>query len=248
MKQRVGSFPKSKMANSKFTLLSTRPVGKDAQEKASRHQIHIDEASFIETEESIDTRKAEIIRELIAQKIAIVFTSMNAVEAVHKQVTGKTNWEFFCIGNTTRNLVNKYFGGENISGFSDNASKLAEVIIVEKNIKKVIFFCGDQRRDELPEKLKKNNIEVEEIEVYKTKAIPQQVSKKYDGILFFSPSAVKSYFSINTINSSTKLFAIGETTANEIKNFTDQSIFVAEKPGKENLVDLAINYFSKNRI
>src|SRR5690242_19447775 len=164
MKQRAGSFPKSKMANSKFTLLSTRPVGKDAQEKASHHQIHIDEASFIETEESIDTRKAEIIHELIAHNIAIVFTSMNAVEAVHKQVTGKTNWEFFCIGNTTRNLVNKYFGGENISGFSDNASKLAEVIIVEKNIKKVIFFCGDQRRDELPEKLKKNNIQVERSE------------------------------------------------------------------------------------
>lgn len=246
MKQRAGSFPKSKMTNNKFTLLSTRPVGRGVQEKASRHQIHIHEVSFIETEESIDKRKAEIIHELVPHRIAVVFTSMNAVEAVHKQVIGKTNWEIFCIGNKTRKLVNEYFGEKNISGFADNASKLAEVIVGKKNINKVIFFCSDQRRDELPEKLKKNKFEVEEIEVYKTIPKPQKISKQYDGILFFSPSAVKSFFSINKINSTIKLFAIGETTANEIKNFTDQSIFVANKPGKENLVDLAINYFSKS--
>ncbi|HEU5051580.1 MAG TPA: uroporphyrinogen-III synthase [Hanamia sp.] len=236
------------MANNKIVILSTRPVGKAAQEKALRHHIHIEEIPFIKTEESIDATKAGIIRKLIDQKIAVVFTSMNAVEAVHKQVKGKTNWEIFCIGNTTQKLVNKYFGEKNISGFADNASKLAEVIVAKKNVQKVIFFCGYQRRDELPEELKKSMIQVEEIVVYKTMAIPQNISKQYDAVLFFSPSAVKSFFSINEINSSTKLFAIGETTANEIRNFTQQSVFVADKPGKENLVELAINYFSKSHI
>ena len=248
MKQRAGSFPKSKMANSKYLILSTRPVGKAVHEKALRHDILIEEVSFIKTEESIDAAKAQKIRELTGEKTTVVFTSMNAVEAVHKQVKGSTNWETFCIGNTTKKLIKEYFAVKNISGFADNASTLAEVIVARKNINKVIFFCGDQRRDELPEKLKKNKIEVEEIEVYKTIATPEKILKQYDAVLFFSPSAVKSFFSINKLNSSTKLFAIGDTTANEIKNFTGQSILNANKPGKEKLVDLAINYFSKSHI
>ena len=45
---------------------------------------------------------------------------------------------------------------ENILGTADNAEQLAEKIIKDSIYKKFIFFCGDQRRDELPEKLKNN--------------------------------------------------------------------------------------------
>ncbi len=131
---------------------------------------------------------------------------MNAVEAVGKYVAEKNNWKIFCIGNTTRKLVKEIFGEKNIAGTADNASALADSIIESASIKNIVFFSGNQRRDELPEKLKKNHIKVEEIVVYKTIETPELLTKSYDAILFFSPSAVQSFFSKNTISDSTPNF------------------------------------------
>ena len=70
----------------------------------------------------------------------------------------------------------------------------------------------------------------------------------YDGILFFSPSAVNSFLLKNKISPKTQLFAIGSTTANALQPFTNQPVIIAETPGKENLLHLAINHFSKSKI
>lgn len=236
------------MANKKIFILSTRPVGEAMRVKALSHGIIIDEISLIKTEETIDNSTAKKIKELVSQNVQVVFTSMNAVEAVGKLISEKPNWKIFCIGSTTKKLVKEFFGEKNIAGTADNASQLAETIITNPSIKKIVFFCGNQRRDELPEKLKEHKIEVEEIEVYETMETPQHFSKAYDAVLFFSPSAVKSFFSKNEITGRTQIFAIGSTTANAAKSFTNSPIYIAEKPGKENLVNLAIKHYSKSKI
>jgi uroporphyrinogen-III synthase len=84
--------------------------------------------------------------------------------------------------------------------------------------------------------------------VYKTIETPELLTKSYDAILFFSPSAVQSFFSKNRISDSTQIFAIGSTTADAAESFSRKPIIVAEKPGKENLVDLAIRHYSKSPI
>jgi len=235
------------MANRKTFILSTKPVGEAASIKALQHDIIIEETSFIKTKQSIDASKTKKIKESALQKISVVFTSMNAAEAVGK-IVSETNWKIFCIGNTTRNLVARYFGEKIISGTADNASKLAEKIIADSSIKNIVFFCGDHRREELPQMLKENKIIVEEIEVYKTIETPKKVSKDYDAVLFFSPSAVESFFSKNKISKRTQIFAIGSTTAHAAKSFSSNPIITAEKPGKENLVNLAIKHYSKSTI
>ncbi|MDE3184233.1 MAG: uroporphyrinogen-III synthase [Bacteroidota bacterium] len=235
------------MVNNKIYILSTRPVGETARAKALQHDIIIEEKSFIETQETVDTYKAKKIKELLHQNLQVVFTSMNAVEAVGKMVSEKNDWKIFCIGNTTRKLVKEIFGEKNIAGTADNASALADSII-KTSTKNIVFFSGDQRRDELPEKLKKNHIKVEEIVVYKTIQTPELLSKSYDAILFFSPSAVLSFFSENAINNNTQIFAIGSTTAHAAEPYTTKPVIIAEKPGKENLVNLAIKHYSKSPI
>jgi uroporphyrinogen-III synthase len=235
------------MVNNKIYILSTRPVGETARAKALEHDIIIEEKSFIETRETIDTSKSKKIKQLLHQNLPVVFTSMNAVEAVGKMVSEKNDWKIFCIGNSTRKLVKEIFGEKNIAGTADNASSLADSII-NASTKNIVFFSGDQRRDELPEKLKKNHIKVEEIEVYKTIETPEFISKSYDAILFFSPSAVQSFFSKNTINDNTQIFAIGSTTARAAEPYATKPVIIAEKPGKENLVNLAIKHYSKSPI
>ncbi|HEX4851773.1 MAG TPA: uroporphyrinogen-III synthase [Puia sp.] len=110
-------------------------------------------------------------------------------------------------------------------------------------IKQAIFFCGDLRRDELPDILKEGGVEINELVVYETKLTPVKVSMRYDGILFFSPSAIKSFFTLNELPSKTVLFSIGETTRATLMDFTDHKIISIDKPNKEDLVRLALQYF-----
>ncbi|MBS1975620.1 MAG: uroporphyrinogen-III synthase, partial [Bacteroidetes bacterium] len=65
----------------------------------------------------------------------------------------------------------------------------------------------------------------------------------YDAILFYSPSAVNSFFEKNNPGPQTILFAIGNTTTKEIKKYTNNKIVVADKPSKKLLAEQAINYF-----
>jgi uroporphyrinogen-III synthase len=116
--------------------------------------------------------------------------------------------------------------------------------VEDKSVKQIVFFCGNQRRDLLPVQLKKNGIDVEELIVYKTIEKPQTVSKKYDGILFFSPSGVRSFFSKNELKKQTIIFAIGKTTAEEVNIFSKNKTMISEYPDAEKLITSVIKYFS----
>ncbi|MEP7250721.1 MAG: uroporphyrinogen-III synthase [Ginsengibacter sp.] len=233
------------MGVSNVNILSTRPIGKTLIDEAASHGIIIDEISFIETVEKIDSGTTKKIKELSNKNITAVFTSMNAVTAIGEHVAANVPWKIFCIGNTTKDLLVHIFGEKNIEETADNALELAEKIVAANIVSKVYFFCGDLRRDELPEKLKANGIEVEEIMVYNTVFTSQRISKNYDGILFFSPSAVESFFIKNDAGSNTRFFAIGKTTAESVKAFTDQPVITAASPGKKKLVEEAIRYFCR---
>lgn len=215
-------------------------------EAAKAKDIHIDIVSFIDTTPILTTGIREEIGKITKQPAAVVFTSMNAVNTVATYINGqKPDWEIFCIGNTTRQLAAKYFGEQHIHTVGNNASDLADKMITSKSIKQVVFFCGDQRREELPGKLRQNGITVQEVIVYHTISTPHKIDKAYNGILFFSPSAVQSFFYANIILPSTILFAIGQTTADAIKTFTDNTIIESEKPGKEDLVKKMFEFFKK---
>ena len=236
------------MQRNKVNILCTRPIGEALVREAASHNIVIDEVCFIDTQEIIDNDLAKKVEELSNKQVNVVFTSMNAVEAIRKFIPERSLWKVFCIGNTTKKLVKDIFGKNNLSGTGNNATELAENIMRDKSIKKVYFFCGDQRRDELPGVLQKNNVEVEEIIVYKTIETSKSISKRYDGILFFSPSAVHSFLLKNLIPNQAQVFAIGTTTADALQPFTQQPVIIADFPGKENLLEQAINYFSKKQV
>ena len=232
------------MQKNSWQILSTRPLDKAIIQKAAQQHIQLDCISFIQTEAIKDEKIERRIKELSEQRIVAVFTSMNAVEAVNEYLPAKKpGWEIYCIGHATQQLVKNIFGESQIKATADDASKLADTII-NNNEKKVVFFCGDQRREELPKKLKEHDTALEEIVVYKTLSLKEKVAKTYDGILFYSPSAVHSFFSVNKTSGQTICFAIGQTTANAIREYSNNQLIIANKPGKEALVNQAITYFA----
>lgn len=225
-------------------ILCTRPVGKTLLHEAKAQNIIIDELSFIKTIPFETIALQQKIEQAALQQTTVIFTSMNAVEAVAHFIDYQpAGWSIYCIGTTTHELVTKYFGVSSIAGTANSAAELAHLITADRKFTEALFFCGNQRRDELPEILSSHSINVTEIIVYETIAVTHTITKVYDGMLFFSPSAVQSFFATNKLPATTLLFAIGSTTAGEIEKNTLNKIIVSNVPGKENLVYKMIGYF-----
>lgn len=236
------------MKKAKLKILSTKKLNQEAIDKASLNDIEIDELPFITTEPIKDGKLKSTLRGFLQQNITAVFTSKNAALAFDQIVNIELPWKIFCLGQATKKVAVKIFGAERIAGEADNAEDLSNIILKDEEIKKVHFFCGNQRRDELPNKLKEEGREVEEVIVYETIETPQKMSRKqYDGILFFSPSAVKSYFSLNNLNEEIQVFAVGKTTGDSILQDGKREIIISEKPGQENLIDAVIAHFSETK-
>lgn len=222
---------------SRIQILCTGPLNEELADKAKQAGIDIETWSFIETAPISTIAVQQEIDQVFLQTATVVFTSRNAVEAVALyQEDNLPAWKIYCLGTTTHQLVGKYFGQDKIAGTAKDAASLAELIAEDRFTDEVIFFCGDQRRDELPEILRHHGIELNEIVVYQTIAVPNKIDKIYNGILFFSPSAVASFFQYNQLPGTTILFAIGNTTANEIKKHSSNTLLISDEPGKENLV------------
>lgn len=233
------------MKGSKKKILSTRPVKNDLIQEAAEQNIQLDIIPLIDTEPVQDIDTQQEVEQIALQYATVVFTSMNAVESVITMLDQQVpEWNIYCMGNTTQELIRNYFGEASIHGTGNNAVELAENILSDnEELDEVFFFCGDQRRDELPAKLKEAGVNIEEIIVYKTIPLHQKIDTVYDGIVFFSPSAVESYFQRNKAADTTVFFAIGTTTESAIKKYSTNKIITAHSPGKEELVRKAIHHF-----
>lgn len=232
------------MQENKINILSTRPVDKSLLQEARAKNIVLDILSFIETEAIQTIEIQQEVEQVSIQLATVVFTSMNAVESVTGMLDGHIpDWNIYCIGYRTKELIEEYFGETAIAGTADSAMELAELIIEEDTTDEVVFFCGDQRRQELPSKLEEHDINVIEVTVYQTIPINHTIEKEYDGVVFFSPSAVDSFFKKNKLSAKTILFAIGITTEQTIRKYCSNKIIVSRLPGKEKLVEQAMGYF-----
>ncbi len=88
---------------------------------------------------------------------------------------------------------------------------------------------------------------VHEVVVYETVETPTVAADDIDAILFFSPSAVKSFFSVNQLKSGAICFAIGATTAAAVKEYSGNKVFISEAPTQEALLDLIIKTYQVSK-
>ena len=234
------------MESHKKYLLSTRPLPKAVVEEAALKNVIIEELSFIATKPIVDEGLSQRIKTLAKEKLTVVFTSMNAVEAVAHQVESIPDWKIYSLGNTTRQLIENAWGADKIVASAENAQRLGERLI-DDGVEEVIFFCGNIRRDELPNKIRSEGGRIEEIIVYDTETTPTKLARDYDGILFFSPSAVNAFYSQNKPAKTTVLFAIGKTTEEVIRQHKGQKIVVANVTDKVEMAQDAIAYLATTK-
>ena len=226
----------------KYKILSTKKLEASLIEKAKQNNIEIVEQPAISIN-TISTKEKwqEIYHYAEAASQYVVFTSSYAVQAIksflHFYVNTTTvQWKIFSLSGRTKESIEGHLDlfGEIIDTAQD-ASSLAKKII-EHKVEKVIFFCGNKRRYELPDALKKAGIVVKEVIVYNTTETAQPATDDVDGVLFFSPSAVNSFFTVNSLKKNTVCFAIGKTTAKVVSQFSNNKTIISELPNQEGVL------------
>lgn len=220
---------------SQISILSTKTLSTEQRQVFLDANIDLLEQDFIEIKHSIF--------ELDKINTNLIFSSQNAVLSLIEQ----SGWEIlksknvFCVGIKTKDLLEQ--NGFKVEAYMDYASDLAEIITLIYNKESYTFFSGNLRKETLPKALKNAGIIFNEIEVYKTELAPFKISKQenFDGILFFSPSAVESYLTNNKITKET-CFCIGETTASALENKT-KNIVIAAEPTIEDVIETVIEEY-----
>ena len=92
----------------------------------------------------------------------------------------------------------------------------------------------------LPAYLHQKNIQLNEIEAYKTMLSPLKIADDVSGVLFYSPSGIESYLKKNDTDK--VAFCIGESTADIAKKYF-KNVQVANSPDVESLLTLVKNHF-----
>jgi uroporphyrinogen-III synthase len=234
------------MRDRQFTILSTAPL---PFERVSQipDSIDVQVIPFTEILARTDDKIKTTIRAYATKKITAVFTSAYAVKFVAALLDQKPDWIIYCIRNETRIAVENGFGADRIARYADNAQLLSEKIISD-GVKEAVFFCGDQRMNILPENLKQNNVLLEELIVYETRLTPEKLDIRPDAILFFSPTAVRSFFSLNGLFPGTAVFAMGTTTARALKENTGIPVIVSPEADKAYVLGMAMEYAGSHPI
>lgn len=171
----------------------------------------------------------------------IIFTSKNSVKAIldHPSKNQLQQKNVFCVGNKTAEFLKE--NGFQVLKKANYGADLASEIIKEHARESFLFICGRNRHDSLPDGLRKAGMQLTEVEVYDTNLSPKKIDRIFDGVLFFSPSGVKSYCSQNDLSGSVA-FCIGKTTSSEAEKYTS-NIIVASKPSIENVIVQVVKYF-----
>jgi uroporphyrinogen-III synthase len=209
-------------------LLSTKKLNPKTKSTLNESGIDVFEVPMIKTR-LIDFKWPKI-------EDGIIISSLTALRGIlkHTQYNTLIKTPFYCVGSSTKIKLLEL--GLNIVECQNSAEDLSNKIIKDYSNKTFNYFCGKQRLNTVEKLFKKNGVNLFLSEVYETKQAPIKIDSHFEGILFFSPSAVKSYAKNNSFNSKI-CFSWGKTTAKEIVKYST-NYFVSKKPEINSLISL----------
>ncbi|RKS01151.1 MULTISPECIES: uroporphyrinogen-III synthase [unclassified Flavobacterium] len=216
-------------------ILSTKKLSENQKQLLLSANFAVEEADFINVESKYFD--IESVNDFL------IFTSQNAVESVleNKKINEIKTRKCFCVGEKTRTLLEQNDFEVIVS--SDYASELASIICNQYFKSSFTFFCGNLRRDILPDSLTLAEVIFEEIEVYETVLTPHKADDNLNAVLFFSPSGIQSFLKTNVIRDEI-CFCIGSTTAKALRNITKKAV-IANQPTIESTILKSIEFFNK---
>lgn len=204
--------------------------------------------------EEYDAIKIEILdREIDHSYKNIIFTSQNTVHAFFKSMekhpvdTEKERKHFtpiseiraYCVGEKTRALLEQ--NGIRVLESTHYGAELAKILVDRYRAESFLFLCGDKRLTAIPAQLRQYAVPFREQIVYRNTPNIQVYTSDFNGILFFSPTGIKSFAAKNRIKDSLS-FCIGTTTEAEAQKHT-RNILIANKPTVESVLEKVVEHF-----
>ncbi len=214
------------------TILSTKKLSPSQKEHLLNAGLAVVDYDFIACQGipfSIDKKYIE----------NAIFTSQNGIKYTLQQNLKIKN--SFCVGQRTKKMLEQH--QIPVVECGKNAQELSVQICNNHADKHFDYFCAKARLDTLPDALSKNQISMTEIPVYETLFTSKEYPQQFNGVLFYSPSGVESYFSKNQAPAHS--FCIGNTTANSLKKYSN-NYTIASTPSVENVLVKVIKHFKNH--
>jgi uroporphyrinogen-III synthase len=213
------------------SILVTQPRPSDEKspyfELAEKYGIKVDFRPFIQID-------ALPLKEFRKQKInildhtAVIFTSRNAVDHFFRicsesKLEVPADMKYFCISEQTAHYLQKYIVVRKRKIFTGTktAADMLELLRKHKN-EKFLFPCSNIRRNDIPEFMDINSLNLTEAVLYETVAsdLSDLADVNYDIIAFFSPSGITSLYANfpDFKQNKTRIAAFGPTTAKAVRD------------------------------
>jgi uroporphyrinogen-III synthase len=220
------------------SILSTRALGNAARDFIHHKNWVVDIVSMIETHGVItgeqiaaflsDSQKA-------GDNAMLIFSSENAVKWL-KWGFDKFGFKMspglkaVCVGEKTLSKAVEWLEVEPIFAAKNSEALLGKLRESFSADTQFTFFCGNRRMDTLPAGLMAAGFSVKEFVIYETILTPHSIIREYAAVLFFSPSAVESFFKVNIWDRKMVAVSIGLTTAEALKKAGVENILLADEP------------------
>ena len=171
-----------------------------------------------------------------------VFSSQNAVRSfLANPIASAHQNPILCVGEKTKSLLE--VNGQKVIKIAQNMLELVDFIQKTMKHERFLHICGNRKLDDFAAGMQKAGIFYAEVTAYHTHLVSRVQTPEPQGLLFFSPSGVKSYLQANSIGSSW-CFCIGETTATAVRPLTEH-LTVSPKPDADLLVAAAATHFRR---
>ena len=157
---------------------------------------------------------------------AVIFTSRNAVDHFFRickemRIDVPDSMKYFSISESTAYYLQKYvqYRKRKVFHSKENFTNLVELIKKHKT-EKFLLPCSDIHKQEIPKMLEEHKIIYKKAIIYRTLAsdLSDMDIRKFDMLVFFSPSGIKSLFKNfpEFTQNSTVIAAFGSTTAKAV--------------------------------
>ncbi len=225
------------------TILVTQPKPESDKnpysDLASKYNLKIDFRPFIHVEgvEAKDFRREKIN---LADFTAVILTSRTGIDQYFRlceemRFEVSPELKYFCNTESTALYLQKYIQYRKRKiFFPKNTGEDLFSILRKHATEKFLFPCSDVHKEDVPTQMREAGYDVTDAIMYRTVVsdLSDLADVKYDVLVFFSPSAIKSLFANfpDFVQNSTLIAAFGSTTQEAVDENNLRLDIAAPKP------------------
>jgi len=220
----------------------TRTLQPTVLRDALERRIQIHHHAFVVPQPAIGDEVE--LPEALAER-SLVFTSIHAVNATthstrFKELAGN-KVSCYCINGRTADAARQ--ARYDVIGVAPNALELASKLVQHKESRPIHFTTANNRM-ELHDTLLANDIQLERFNCYTVTADPITMPD-HEAILFFSPSQVDAFLTVNELRADIPVFCIGTTTAAHCMHLGYTKVRHAPEPKESTLIQALFQHYEK---